>query len=244
MNIVLRRTLAVCIVPLLVSLGFANPASAKAAPKFDVQKLSVPDVVVKGNAPCKYTYVTLKKRTNVRSWDFHTRLTKGRTVLRIAYEWPFSYPYADFDSKYHPKKAKIVLCPDSSLLGRITIGPGHAFLQSGKKSVERRSKVKGYFYQRAQSKATLRAKRTGTTVRLSARATRHNADPRRPKYIAYNPRGAKLQVRSGKSWKTVKRADFKRGAANFTVASKGHPVYRISYGKVDWATGASAQVRS
>lgn len=240
----LVRACAAVLAAVLAVLGLtvpAGPAAAKSAPRFDVVSLSMKDMVVSRNSGCPYSYVHLKSRTNVRTWDFHTRMTKGRTVLRIADTYPFSYPYADFDSRDHPRTARIGLCPYNKILGKITIGPGHAFLKVGSKWIEKRSEVKGYFYIRAKSSLTASSRRSGSTVRVSAQAKRFNVDWQHPRYVAYSPKRAQLQVKSGRGWKTVQTRNFSHGRAHFSVKQRGKRAYRVAYPRVSWATGAATR---
>ncbi len=51
----------------------------------------------------------------------------------------------------------------------------------------------------------------------------------------------KFQVKSGSKWKTLKTASAKKGKATYKVKSKSKKTYRVTFGQVSWATGATSK---
>lgn len=125
-------------------------------------------------------------------------------------------------------------------LGKYTIGPTdvYAFTNRDYSWFDATDYTTGALYVRAQSRTQLSASRKGSSVRFTAKAQRYNPD--RFDYTAYNPK-AKIQVKSGKSWKTVKTVQLKRGSASATVKSKAKRTYRVTFGQISWATGATSK---
>lgn len=226
---------AILLLPTVPAAAAAQPTSYKAkaaaTPSFTVKSMSIKDVVVKKNT-CYTRQVKLKSKSSAKTWTFHTRVTKHGEPLRIAMSWPFSYPYADFDSKHNPKKSqKVAICVYPALLGRVDIGPGHAFVKAGKKTVEVRSKKQAHFYVRANTKAKLKAKRSGKYVKLTLTASKYKLTQKNWKfsghYVSYSPKAAHLQKKQAGKWKTVKTVALKKGKKTVKLKAPKKASYRL-----------------
>ncbi|MFE5777653.1 hypothetical protein, partial [Brachybacterium sp. NPDC056505] len=128
-------------------------------------------------------------------------------------------------------------------LGKYTVGPadvtaGYTKRASWGSYTDYTDNTKKSFYVRAKSKASLSSSRKGRTVTLSVKATSLNLDW--DEYRAYNPSSATLQVKSGKTWKTVKKVKLSKGKATVKVTSSAKRQYRFTYPKTSTRTGATS----
>jgi len=86
----------------------------------------------------------------------------------------------------------------------------------------------------------LKAKRRGNKVALIASAQRYSTD--RGKFVNYAPKKARVQVKSGKKWKTVKSVKLKHGEATVIVKSKWKKQYRFVIDKSSSRTSAKSKI--
>lgn len=96
------------------------------------------------------------------------------------------------------------------------------------------------FYIRAKSKTSMTSSRKGKTVTVNIKSTSFNLDAN--KYTAYNAKNAKLQVKSGKTWKTIKTVPLKSGRATVKITSSTKKQYRFTYDKTSTRTGATSNI--
>ena len=146
--------------------------------------------------------------------------------------------------------SRMQLCPWIDGLGTYTIGPadvmaGYSKREYGYNYTDYRNYTDGTtksFYVRAKSKVSLSSSRKGRTVALTAKANGLNLD--RDQYRAYNPSSATLQVKSGKTWKTVKKVKLSKGKVTVKVTSSAKKQYRFTFPKTSTRTGARSYVVS
>lgn len=142
--------------------------------------------------------------------------------------------------------SRMQLCPWLDGLGKYTIGPAdYTKREYGYSYTDYRNYTDGTtksFYVRAKSKASLSSSRKGRTVALTAKATGLNLD--RDQYRAYNPSSATLQVKPGKTWKTVKKVKLSKGKVTVKVTSSAKKPYRFTFPKTSTRTGARSYVVS
>lgn len=89
------------------------------------------------------------------------------------------------------------------------------------------------FNVRGKAKSTLTAKRSGSKVTLTANAQVYA--PEKYRYVPYNAKGAKLQVKSGKTWKTIKTVNLSKGKAIVSIKQSGKKSYRLHVPTATWA---------
>ncbi|MFF5794066.1 hypothetical protein ACFY5D_18650 [Paeniglutamicibacter sp. NPDC012692] len=95
------------------------------------------------------------------------------------------------------------------------------------------------FYVRGKTKSSLSAKRSGSKVTLTAKAQVYT--PNKYRYAQYNATGAKFQVKSGSTWKTLKTVKLKSGKASVTVKQSKKKTYRLYIPKASWATSTTSK---
>lgn len=95
------------------------------------------------------------------------------------------------------------------------------------------------FYVRGKAKSTLTAKRSGPKVTLTAKATVYSPDKYR--YTQYSAKGAKLQVKSGKTWKTLKTVNLSKGKATVTIKQSRKKTYRLHIPTATWASSTTTK---
>ena len=74
---------------------------------------------------------------------------------------------------------------------------------------------------------------------LTASAQRYN--PERNKYVAHGAKKARVQVKSGKKWKTVKTVKLKKGKVTVKVKTKLKKQYRFVFDQTSATTGATSK---
>lgn len=99
--------------------------------------------------------------------------------------------------------------------------------------------TKKTFYVRAKTASTLKAQRAGTKVTLTATSSKYS--PAAWGYLPHSPSNAKLQVKAGKTWKTVKTLKLKNGKATVALKTAQKKTYRISIPQTSTATAASSK---
>ncbi|UVI36563.1 hypothetical protein [Brevibacterium spongiae] len=228
----LKRALVASIAALALAIGPAVSAEAASA-KFDVTKLSADNVVV-SDWNCKKTNVYMKHRkSGVDSWNVSTEV-RGKHGLAT---------WANYGTYGSATKDRVQVCPSIYGLGKYTLGPSEISAygystSNGWGEVEEPDYTKGSFYVRGKTYASLSSKRSGSTVTLTSSTKVYN--PERYGKVNYNPK-VKFQVKSGSKWKTLKTVTAKKGKATYKVKSKSKKTYRVTFGQVSWATGATSK---
>ncbi|MFI8412088.1 hypothetical protein ACIGB6_06320 [Paeniglutamicibacter gangotriensis] len=95
------------------------------------------------------------------------------------------------------------------------------------------------FHVRGKAKSTLTATRSGSKVTLTAKAQVYA--PEKYRYAQYNAKGAKLQVKSGKTWKTLKTVNLSKGKATITVKQSTKKSYRLYVPTATWAASTTTK---
>ena len=210
---------------------------SQAAPRLvDVTGFSAKSIVV-SNSSCRYITVTMRKTMSpkVDSWDVSADVTRGGS-------WVSGAHYGDSGDR---SKTRVQVCPRFDGLGKYTVGPSNVAVDvwgyniGGYKSQLYTDWTKGHFYVRAKGKAALKGKRKGNSVTLTASAQRYN--PERNKYVAHGAKKARVQVKSGKKWKTVKTVKLKKGKATVKVKTKLKKQYRFVFDQTSATTGATSK---
>lgn len=202
----------------------------------DVTGFSAKSIVV-SNSSCRDVVVTMRKTMSpkVDAWTVAADVTRGGGKVN----WAVYSTYGDHS------KTRVQVCPYFDGLGKYTVGPSNVAVDvwdyniGGYKSQLYTDWTKGHFYVRAKGKAALKGKRKGSTVTLTASAQRYN--PERYKYVAHGAKKARVQVKSGKKWKTVKTVKLKRGKATVKVKTKHNKQYRFVFGQTSATTGATSK---
>jgi hypothetical protein len=225
------------VLALLASVLLAPTASASTRP-IDITSYKVADQVIT-SSKCRMVSVsmTTKKQKDYKESWIDVDVTRGRDLVN----W--------LSSEDGKTLSRMQLCPWLDGLGKYTIGPADVWAGYttrdawGDTYTDYRSYTDGTtksFYVRAKSKASLSSSRKGRTVTLTAKATGLNLDW--DQYRAYNPSGATLQVKSGKTWMTVKKVKLSKGKATVKVTSSAKKQYRFTFPKTSTRTGATSNV--
>jgi len=219
------------------------PAQASNRP-IDITGYTVADVVVANNK-CKSVLVTAKAK-HQKDFAFGgvdafiTR--KGDDVTSAGF---------DFENKKKTSaNDRVEICPDDYGLGVYSVGPAYVFAffeykQDGTLYEDARDywdNTKKSFNVRGQTKSSLSAKRSGKKVTLSVKASVYS--PEKDRYIQYNPKNAKFQVKSGKTWKTVKTLKLAKGQASVTVSDAKKKTYRVTVPTASWAVATTSKAIS
>jgi hypothetical protein len=219
---------------LLASVALAPSASASSRP-IDITGYKVSDQVVTSSYCRKVTVtMTTKKQKDYKESSIDVDVTRGRDLVG----W--------VSSSNGKSLSRLQICPWLDGLGKYTVGPADVFAGYTKHDSwgsytdykDYTDNTKKSFYVRAKSKASLSSSRRGRTVTLTAKASSLNLDW--DEYRAYNPASAKLQVKSGKTWKTVKKVKLSKGKATVKVTSSAKKQYRFTYPKTSTRTGATS----
>ncbi|MCS4595109.1 hypothetical protein KTJ89_19115 [Brevibacterium sediminis] len=225
----LKRALVASVAALALAIGPAVSAEA-ASTSFDVTKLSASSIVV-SNDGCKYVDVYMKhKKTNAKYWDVDVDITRNGS-------WVDSLWFSDSGNT---SRIHTYICPWYEGLGKYVLGPSSVSADSWDydESVYRTDYTKGSFYIRGKTYASVSSKRKGSTVTLTSSTKYYN--PEWDEKRNYNPK-VKFQVKSGSKWKTLKTVTAKKGKAVYKVKSKSKKTYRVTFGQVSWATGATSK---
>ncbi|WGW13221.1 hypothetical protein LWF01_05490 [Saxibacter everestensis] len=208
-------------------------STAQAAPRpVDITGYSVKDVVF-DRAGCQRVPVKVKARIDKtvdrESLSAIVELARGKYIYTDE-----GYAFTDGSS------GEALICDDDGY-GKIKVGPAEVdgMLKNSEDEFYSKDKTTSSFHVRVKAKAALNAKRSGSKVVLTASASRFNEHT--DAYKAYSPKKAKIQVKSGTKWKTVKTVDLKKGKATYTVKRKSKASYRLTFDQVTWATGATSK---
>lgn len=213
----------------------AAPAQAAQRP-IDVTGFTVSNMVV-SSSDCHQVKVTMKSKKKIKldDWWISTNLSqRGRTIDSA---W-FDGHSTDY----------VQVCPPLYGLGAYTLGASKVSASwygpedhYGYQPYEYSSywdETRKTFYIRGKTKSSLTAKRSGSTVTLTAKVSVYA--PEKFRWAQYNPT-AKLQVKSGKTWKTVKNLKLKNGKAIVTLKDKKKKTYRVTAPQVSWATSTTTK---
>ncbi|MCG7303805.1 MULTISPECIES: hypothetical protein [Micrococcaceae] len=228
------RAFAIVLVAVGLNAGTAVPSQA--APRLvDVTGFSAKSIVVSNysNSNCRDVAVAMRKTMSpkVGSWDVMSGVYRGGSSVDTAF-------YSDSGDR---SKTRVTVCPWVHGLGKYTVGPSYvsADTRDGYDYQSYTDWTKGHFYVRAKGKAALKGKRKGNTVTLTASAQRYNPKPN--KYVAHGAKKARVQVKSGKKWKTVKTVKLKKGKATVKVKTKLKKQYRFVFDQTSATTGATSK---
>lgn len=225
------RAFAIVLVAVGLNAGTAIPSQA--APRLlDVTGFSAKSIVV-SNSSCRDVVVTMRKTmsSKVDSWDVSADVTRGGSWVGMAF-------YGDSGDR---SKTRVQICPWLDGLGKYTVGPSDvtAYSWDYYNFQSDTDWTKGHFYVRAKGKAALKGKRKGSTVTLTASAQRYN--PELNKYVGHGAKKARVQVKSGKKWKTVKTVNLKKGKATVKLKTKLKKQYRFVFDQTSATTGATSK---
>lgn len=223
------RFLTVVLIVLGLNAGTVVPSQA-AQRLVDVKGFSASSVVF-SKPGCKYITVKMRKSVHRSTWEWSVDADvtyKGRLV-----------EFASFSDSGDSSRTRILLCHDEGF-GKYTIGPSAVDAETYDSYPSYTDWTKGHFYVRAKVKAGLKAKRKGNKVALIASAKRYSAD--RFEFVNYAPKKARVQVKSGKKWKTVKSVKLKHGKATVIVKSKRKKQYRFVIDKSSSRTSAKSKI--
>lgn len=226
------RAFAIVLVAVGLNAGTAVPSQA--APRLlDVTGFSAKSIVVSNysNSNCRDVVVTMRKTMspNVDFWDVWADVNRGGSGVGTAF-------YGDSGDR---SKTRVSVCPWAHGLGKYTIGPSDVYASSWDNSQFNTDWTKGHFYVRAKGKAALKGKRKWNTVTLTASAQRYN--PELNKYVGHGAKKARVQVKSGKKWKTVKTVNLKKGKATVKLKTRLKKQYRFVFDQTSATTGATSK---
>jgi hypothetical protein len=88
------------------------------------------------------------------------------------------------------------------------------------------------------TKAYVSTKRSGKKVTI--KATAKNWDVKSESYKAWNASSAKIQYKSGSTWKTLKSVKLKKGSASYSYKIKSKRTYRFVTGETATRFGATS----
>lgn len=202
----------------------------------DITGYKVSDIVV-SNKKCydhKITAAIKKKTKTVTSFSSTVNLVRKGKVLN------------DGIVDLRDLSDRIYFCPSARGLGKYTIGPASSFAEYTYKregttyepGIFYQDNTKKNFYVRGVVKSNLSAKRKGTKVTISTTASMYA--PEKGRYAQYNPKNAKLQVKSGKIWKTIKTLNLKSGKASVTLKNSKKKTYRVTIPKSSYAVAKTS----
>ena len=80
----------------------------------------------------------------------------------------------------------------------------------------------------------------GAGSRRSGKVGAKNWDPKSEAYPAWNAPTAKIQYKSGSTWKTLKTVKLKNGAASYSYKTKSKRTYRFVIGATSTRFGATS----
>lgn len=215
----------------------AAPAQASTRP-IDITGYKVSDVTV-SDSNCRNISIsatTTVKSDFVDSWGTVDVTRNGGLVDALWFE---GRKIAD----------RAMICPSFSGLGVYKVGPADLnaeyeyyddyygdYWSDYSDYTDNTSKK---FHVRGKTKSTLTAKRSRSTVTLTAKAQVYS--PEKYRYAQYNGVAAKIQVKSGKTWKTVKTVNLKKGQAVVKLKDSKKKTYRLTIPTASWATATTSK---
>ncbi len=218
-------------------LATATPAQASERP-IDITGYKVSDITV-SDSNCRNLTVTASTKVKSDFVDSFGSIDVTRNGGLVS--------MLGFEGRKITDRAMI--CPSFSGLGTYKVGPAEIFAEFDyydsyfgeywsdySDYTDNTSKT---FYVRGKTKSTLTAKRSGSKVTLTAKA--HVYSPEKYRYAQYNAKGAKLQVKSGKTWKTIKTVNLSKGKATVTVKQSKKKTYRLHVPTATWAASTTTK---
>lgn len=237
-NSVLRRGTILGIA--LTSIGLlatATPARASERP-IDITGYKVADITV-SDSNCRNLTVTASTQVKpdfVDSFAFIDITRNGGLVSMLGFE---GRRISD----------RALICPSLEGLGTYKVGSADIMAEYGYYDSYFGDYMSDYssytdntskkFYVRGKAKSTLTAKRLGSRVLLTAKAEVYSPDKYR--YSQYNAKGAKFQVKSGKTWKTIKSVNLAKGKATVTLTQSRKKTYRLHVPAATWAASTTTK---
>lgn len=218
----------------------ASPAQASNRP-IDVTGYTVADIVISDDN-CKNIMVTAKAKFQS---DFNLG-TAQAVITRNGNEE--AAPFFDFvNKKATSANDRVQICPYREGLGAYTVGPAdvwanYSYKDNGQILNDSRyywDNTKKTFNVRGKTKSTLTANRSGKKVTLNVTASVFS--PEKDRYAQYNPKNAKLQVKSGKTWKTIKTLKLNKGKASVKLTDAKKKTYRVTVPKASWAVATTTK---
>lgn len=228
----IRRALVSVVAAVALVVGPAVSAEAASA-SFDVTKLSAKSIVISSGGDRQIEVDMSQKSNGVKSWNVSVEVFKGGQYVGDV----------DFAHDSDPKRSRISVEPWWYGLGKYQVGPsrvrGYDSAQwDANRVVYRTDYTKGSFYVRGKTYASLASKRSGKTITLTSTTKVYN--PEKYGKVSYSPK-VKFQVKSGSKWKTLKTVAAKKGKATYKVKTKSKKTYRVTFGQISWATGATSK---
>lgn len=221
-------------------LATATPAQASERP-IDITGYKVSNITV-SDSNCRNLTVTASTKVNSDFVDSFGIVDISRGGGVVDSLW--------FEGRSITDRAMI--CPSFSGLGTYKVGPAdlsaeyeyydslfESYMSDYNDYTDNTSKK---FYVRGKAKSTLTAKRSGSKVILTAKAQVYAPDKYR--YTQYNAKGAKLQVKSGKTWKTIKTVNLSKGKATVTIKQSKKKTYRLHVPTATWAASTTTKSAS
>lgn len=218
-------------------LTVAAPAQASERP-IDITGYKVSDITV-SDSNCRNLTVTASTKIKSDFVDSYgvVDVTRGGGVVDALW----------FDGRTITDRAMI--CPSVSGLGTYKVGPADIsaeyeyydslfgdYMSDYSDYTDNTSKS---FYVRGKAKSTLTAKRSGSKVTLTANAQVYA--PEKYRYAQYNAKGAKLQVKSGTTWKTIKTVNLSKGKATIAIKQSKKKTYRLHIPTATWAASTTTK---
>ncbi|MFJ2619114.1 hypothetical protein [Glutamicibacter sp. NPDC087344] len=223
---------------LVGALGFAAvPAQASERP-IDITGYTVSSITV-ADSSCRN--VSVKASTKVKSdfVDSYGIIDVTRNGGLVDSLWMDGRKISD----------RAFICPSYDGLGVYKVGPADIsaeydywdsyfgdYFSDYSYYTDNTSKT---FNVRGKTKSTLKATRSGSKVTLTATAQVYA--PEKYRYAQYNAKKAKFQVKSGKTWKTLKTVDLKKGTAKITVKQSKKKSYRLTIPTATWAASTTTK---
>ncbi|MDR2256959.1 MAG: hypothetical protein LBE25_13335 [Arthrobacter sp.] len=99
---------------------------------------------------------------------------------------------------------------------------------------------KTFYYKGAIDGSLYGKKAAGSSKRTFTAKLTYFSD-KHQKWVKYNPSGAKLQVKSGGKWKTVKSLKFKSGKASYSLRTSSKKSYRLYVPAKSYAIGGTTR---
>lgn len=214
----------------------AAPAQASERP-IDITGYKVADVVVSSSV-CKNIMITAtaKKQKDFTRSDMYVDIIRKGDAVDTVY----------FAERKLTERGQV--CPYSDGLGQYTIGPADVWAEYKYKdsyygwttdSHNYWDATKKNFNVRGNTKSSLTAKRSGKKVTLNATASVYS--PQKERYAQYNPKNANLQVKTGKTWKTIKTLKLNKGKASISLKDSKKKTYRVTVPKAIWAVATTTK---
>jgi hypothetical protein len=222
-------TATAAVVLLVLFIGGAPLAQASDR-EVDVTDFKVSDVVFDKDG-CKNMQVTLKG-TAWEEVDFdymwlYTDVSRSGYLVDT-----LSFPEGETEDS-------AFICSWNGL-GKYKVGPtevtGYTYDDDRFSFIDQTSKS---FYVRGTAKTSISAKRSGSKVTLSAKATYYHPDSF--SYRSHSPKGAKFQVKSGSKWKTVKTVSLSKGRASYSFKKSAKARYRVVLPQTSTVTAATSK---